>query len=203
MAFPTTSLLDAFTRADNPSSLGANWTVGPESGYASLGVLSNQAYAATAWKANYWNTAFNADQEVYVTVPTLPTYRLRLYVRIQNPGASLSSYEADLKSTGTVDLYKRVAGVRTSIGSDSTMFSAGDKIGLEVAGTTVRLHRYTAAAWSMIEEITGQTDVSGSGYIGMEVGNETTVRMDDFSGGSIVAAAGVSGGQRLLTLGVG
>ena len=69
MAFPLTSVVDTFDRA-NANNLGANWIIvwgtGP-------GIISNQVYRDEAddWALPYWSSAFGAAAEAYMTIPTM------------------------------------------------------------------------------------------------------------------------------------
>lgn len=192
MAFPTTSRLDDFNRANDTASLGANWTSPLESGFSSLGIISNQAYAAADFKDDYWNTSYAADQETWVTLPALvgaggPS---QLWARVQNPGGgSLNGYWLQVLSTGGWTLGKTVAGAITTLGSGGGAggVAAGDKIGLECIGTAISGYRYRAGAWSLLETV-ADSAVSGTGYIGLQVRGDATAvaRFDDFSGGNLV-----------------
>lgn len=183
MAFPTTSLLDDFNRA-NAATLGANWSTGVESGYSDLNILSNQAYAPTGTEGNVWGTQFAADQEAWVTVNALPASSIaRLYARVQNPGTgSLNCYAVEMDPTGGY-LVKFVAGGSTFIGSGGFGFSPGDKVGISCIGTSITYYVYSGGSWAS-QDVVVDSSVSGAGYIGLDSHNSAT-RFDDFGGGAL------------------
>lgn len=204
MAFPTTSLLDNFNRGDS-GTLGASWSTPIEPTLGSLGILSNQAYSDAQFDDAYWGTSFGENQEVYVTlsVVTSGVTAPRVYARIQNPNtASRNCYFLTQEGAGGGWISKIVAGTTTALGGGwTTSIASGDKVGLELNGTTITAWKYSGGSWSQLEQLTGESSVTGGGYIGLQIRGETDTRFDDFSGGDIVT--GTSGGQRLLTLGVG
>ncbi len=92
MAFPTTSVLDDFNRADeNPLSGGGNWALLNSLG-APLKSVSNQVGESTnALNESYWAASnFGPDCEVFCTFSVVPTAAggMRLYVRIQGEGGA-------------------------------------------------------------------------------------------------------------------
>lgn len=189
MAAPSTPILDNFNRADENPAVG--WTADVSAGgYANFQVLSNQmAPAAGAFSSAYWNaTAFGSDQECYLTVPTLgaATYT-SILARIQNPGASVSFYEFSWDA-GNSYLLKAVAGgARTQLGGSlGVVISAGDKVWLNVTGSTITSYRFTGGAWAVMDVPRTDTAITGAGYVGAWVQNDTAVRLDDFGGGAII-----------------
>ena len=168
MAFPATSLLDDFNRADN-ANLGANWNENIYAGTPTHGVTSNQAKPAATFKSNYWASQFGADQESWATLVALPTSGsggvARLFVRLQSPGGGESAYHITVVSSGDYYLEKDVAGTITTLqtlGGVGT-FQAGWKLGLNVTGSTIKCYQDTGTGWAQVG--TDQTDsaVSGAG----------------------------------------
>lgn len=189
MPFPTTGVLDDFNRADAPTTLGANWTTGgPGTGWTSLGILSNQLYATGAFNANYWTAPFGRDEEVFCTVPTRgATAAIRMYLRLQNPStASWNAYHLTLLQTGAVTLFKVVAGVTTSLLAAGSTYVSGDGMGLEAIGTTLTIYRKPAGGvWTADGSIVN-ADVNGGGVLCMGFPDDTSYRVDDFGGGTVV-----------------
>lgn len=198
MAFPTTSLLDAFTRA-NSANLGANWTNQPYYFDDNWTIVSNQAgtTAATGWNRSggYWSAStFGADIEAYLTVAALPPAFKKIQVlgRIQSPGTSGNGYCLDLFLNNTqweYRIYRIDAGSLTQLGSTvNGTLTAGDTLGISVVGTAITGYQKTGGTWSTILSQTDAT-YSGVGYIGMW-SDGTTTKTDDFRGGTVVTGGG-------------
>jgi hypothetical protein len=190
------ALLDDFNRADSAASLGSNWTspIDSDGGFAgSLGISSNQCYASSAFRDNYWNvTSFDADQEASVVVATLPGGgSCRLVARVQNPGAAPSAYYITVFPDGSANFNKIVTGTDTILdgigGSGSIQYQAGDTVILRVTGTTLEALRIRASVETSRDSMT-DSDISGGGFIGLGVGNDTATRFDDFGGGNLAGA---------------
>lgn len=200
MSFPTTSVLSNFTGADeDPISEGGNWyTTGP---FRFGGVLnerlSNQTVRdqdiTTGDSGSLWQVAqYGPDSEVFATIAALPGAgeNVTVWCRIHNPGNATTAegYLGQwINGTGW-NIYKMLTGSDfTEIGTTAASPSpiAGDKIGLEVIGTTLNLYHYTGGAWNL--RVTGtDSSISGAGYIGLEFGaNATEAAFDDFGGGTI------------------
>lgn len=192
MAFPSTSVLDAFTRSDE-APIASGWAGPTRPSRGLLKVISNQLaqYTVVGSTAHAYKTAsYAADQEVWATVATLPASSGGISVlgRIQNPNtATLSAYQFS---------YHVGTGWRCFVISDdgydqlgstiaSPAMSAGDKIGMEIIGTTIRGLHYTGGVWNQIMSNTDSV-VSGAGSLGIEM-TDTTARMDDFGGGAYTA----------------
>ena len=204
MAFPTTGILDDFNRADeNPLDGGGNW--GDRVANNDLQLLSNQAAgtAANVLNSRYWAAStFGPDCEVYYSVPVInvaPDY-LRLWLRIQNPGAANETgYMMQwLNSSAGCTIFKETAReAYTQLATLSTpRFAANDQIGMEAIGTTITVYQNGTSVLSTTDATT-----TGAGYIA--IGCRSTVfRLDDFGGGTSVTAA-ASKPKSLLTMGVG
>lgn len=191
--FPSTGLLDTFDRADAAGSLGSRWSSPFEPTFGSLGILSNKCYPATGFKDNYWTGAFDADQEVHVTLSTLPSAvgPIRIYARQQNHnGGSRNAYYIETQYDGAGWIGKVVAGAASGLGSGwgAGSVAAGDKIALRCIGTRITAYKFSGGAWSVLESLT-DSSVTGSGTIGLQVRDDTTARFDDFGGGSVGAGA--------------
>jgi hypothetical protein len=196
MAFPTTSVLDDFNRADS-SSLGSNWTEDVRNASESSPIITgNQAgrgsgVTSTAW----WNAStFGPDCEVYVDLPTIPVNTgVGLMIRVQNPDtASYDGYYLFIQRNDTPDgwaLRRLDDKVETVLGAGFNQdLSAGDKIGIEAIGSTIKAFHYTGGAW--VERASRTDSTYGSaGYISMLIGNSTTWRLDNFAGGTVVSAS--------------
>jgi hypothetical protein len=195
VAFPTTSVLDNFNRANG--ALGADWsTLGGTSGQPSI--VSNAVSSTTDYTGAWWDTSsFGPDSEVFISCPTAGDPYWGLFARLADPGGSYDGYQASWASNGTgnLTLQRLDNGVQTPLGSAVTLSKAnGDKLGLEVTGTspniTVRCYTDTGSGWTQRIEVTGETSYSAAGFLGFDRydpgdgGN-----LDDFGGGTVVAAA--------------
>lgn len=200
MAFPTSSVLTNFTQADG--ALPGTWTndiVG--SGVGQVAVASNQLAVNTFGRTAWWNgSTFGPDTEVFCTVATKPADGagwLQLWARVQTPGSSAADgYKIELGPAGgtdSVDVYRVINGVDTSIGSVSQEFTAGDRLGAEITGTgatvSIQIYRHNGTSWSAVGSPITDSNAArivSAGYIGVG-GYQTanTMRIDDFGGGTL------------------
>ena len=211
MPFPTTDVLDNFTGTngtDLPVYSG-NWsTVG---GQGTLEIQSNQAGPATNNQSiNYWNVEdFGADQEVHC----ISTAKMNGFsgITLRMIDANLSSFDCYLfflrpnAGDDNVEIYHFNNGSASQLGADFTQEIAdGDSIGLEGIGDVLTAYYKPAAgAWTSL----GTRDGSGintAGKIGI-YGTTSSVRMDDWGGGTVVEEGGEANSSRsrfLPSLGV-
>jgi hypothetical protein len=207
MAFPTTSVLDDFNRANG--ALGSNWTNDPfGTTQPAPAITSNAVTFGTFGCAAWWNPGtFGADSEVFCTVATKPangTGFLQLLARIQTPGSTAGdAYKAELSpatGTDTVDVYRVINGVDTAVGSVSQEFNAGDKVGMEVTGTgatvTIKIFRHDGVSWAQVGASISDTNAARivtAGNIGLGCFQSTaTAVADDFGGGTLAAGGGAT-----------
>ena len=201
MAFPTTSVLSSFTGSDeDPLSEGGAWSGPVLNGGRLVERLSNMAAHsnnpdATNAASMYWNaTQYGPDIEVYASVPTYvasATRSVAVWGRIHNPGnaTTMEAYIGAYTNGVGWRLFKVTSGSTfTQIGSTtaSPALVSGDKIGLEVIGTSLKLYHFTGGSW--VERCSGtDSAITGAGFIGVEFGiGNTDSRMDDFGGGTVV-----------------
>lgn len=189
MAFPTTSVLDSFTRADeNP--LAGIWLGALTNTENQLQLVSNTAAApdAAAFCGSY-TTSTSADCEAYATVSTNDAgNRSELYLRVFTDASGLDGYCVS-RVGSTWSIRKKTNSADAAIGATATQaFSAGDSMGITAYGTTLEgWYKPAAGAWTMVLSRTDSTYTSG-GYLGLRAFG-TTYRFDDFGGGTIVSAA--------------
>jgi hypothetical protein len=199
MAFPTTSVLDNFNRSDEGPPPSASWAADPyNDSEPGLEVVSNQV-RGSAWElcSSYYSAStYGEDSEAYVTVVDLPADSavVMLGCRIQDPdSANVDAYvleytQLDAPDTDEWKLYRVVNDAWTQLGATVEQdLSAGDKIGLEAIGSTIKAYQYTGGSWS---EVMSRSDsnVSGAGYLALSIQNADR-DCDDFGGGTVVAAA--------------
>jgi hypothetical protein len=113
-----------------------------------------------------------------------------LLLRYQNPASATSGGDEGFisnQANGTVQY--RI--LRRSNGETMTTFAmgtgpalvAGDKLLLRAIGTSLELWRMTGGTWSRVLTATDSASPT-SGYVGLHAKN-TTVRLDDFGGGTL------------------
>jgi hypothetical protein len=193
--FPTTAILDSFTRAD-ATSLGANWTNlfgDPEDG----GISSNQAYNPDG---NYYPMAWNVSQygpdcETYITMPTLTGGDDSFYLggrAVDLGGGSFTGYalavDVNLAANEDIFLARVDAGVLLQISPtiSSVNMSAGDSFGIRMEGPIIRaFHKPAAGSWTEVLNVV-DTTYSSAGYLFMYLTTNITARFDDFGGGTVI-----------------
>lgn len=195
MAFPTTAILDNFTRAD-AATLGANWT-DLVNGFA---IVSNQAAPKVDLVDNVsiWNVAtYGPDSECYFDVPTKTSnnnHATWLIIRATTLNiATIDGYAyaaITLSGTDSFRAYRMDNFVQTQLGASVAVeLTSGDSQGLEMIGTTLAIYHKTAGTWSQLATRTDAT-YTAAGYIGI-YSTRTSPRVDNFGGGTI-GAAGVT-----------
>lgn len=190
MAFPTTSVLDAFNRAD-AGSLGANWGGKLFSGdSAGCSIVSNEAQC-TASQSDHWSAAsFGPDCEVYATVPSTAGPFGGIFVRIANPGTgTFIAYEVYVyQPSNVLQVYRIDNGTYVQLGADITQtISNDDSAGIEIVGDTINIYyKVGAGAWTFKDSRTDAT-YNAAGFIGIE-GDGGSFLFENFGGGTIVPA---------------
>src|SRR5688572_9537768 len=212
MPFPTTGVLDTITYSDGYLDYGGtNWSNpifqgdGEHFVVVSNQLMDNSTVDLTGSAQAYWDVSFGPGAEVYIEYPALwqaagSDGQLFINTANEDTGA-LDGYRFRFSwSSGTTWSYglrREDDEVSTTLGSDSTMtFVAGDSLGLEHAvGGTITMHRKTSGTWSALGTRSDNTYTSG--HIGISKGfNDTTSRLDNFGGGTTVAASGQPSARR-------
>jgi len=200
MAFPSTGVLDAFTRTD-AADLGSGWSANPfNNGATSPRVSSNQAVgqsATFAFDLVWWNAGtVGPDTEVFVSLPTIGTSgagsEAYLIARVQSPSSSSSTgdgYWMEWLGNATLRFKRLDNGVATVLGASQTLgaLSNGDGLGFEVVGSTLQAYKRVAGVWSAHGSSRSDTTYTAAGYIGFGGYEDTrTQAFDDFSGGTVI-----------------
>jgi len=188
--FPTTEILDTFTRADqNP--ITGNWST-PTGGTAANDIqLVSNVIAGTVADFNnaWWNpTTYGPDCEAYVTIGVPIGASCSVLARIQQPGSSatIDGYLATTDGT-SVRLGRYINGGWSQIGSSfGIALDTGDKIGIRCINSQIELWTYSSGSWTRRISTTDDS-ISAAGYIGVEI-NGTIATFDDFGGGTYVPA---------------
>lgn len=199
-AFPTTGILDSFTRADG--AIGAPWSGHPTGDYAAdLAVLSNKAGGAPGGDL-FQDATHGPDCEAYVTIAS-PGNDLDYRIFARMTAANGNGYCANVyvgNPVGTnplIRLYRVTGGVRTLIASTSSAWASGDSLGLQIVGSNIAAWRKpSAGAWASVLSVTDST-YSATGFVGL--GADNVGSCDDFGGGLYVPSAATAVTGRLLT----
>ena len=199
MAFPTTSILDNFNRANEGPPPSASWTDTWLSGSGLIVNANRCAASASGNKDSYWDvTTFGPDSEVFVTIPTIPTVdgnSLRLGIRLAQPGVTtvdgyLGMWQfRDAGVTDKLRLFRIDNGVTTELGVGVGLdMVAGDQFGMEAIGNSIRLYTKSGAGvWTLQRSETDAT-YNVAGFIGLQIiAGNTVPRLDDFGGGRVLA----------------
>lgn len=216
MAFPTTGILDDFNRANTGPPPSSSWGSNKVfSATANNLIVSSNAITSgnTNFQSSWWNpSTFGPDAECYITCTTLPAGASDevafVMARLATPGGTgVDGYGvAVTKQSGTdlVEVYRIDNAAQTLLGASmSQEFSAGDSIGVECSGSSIRAHyKASGGSWTQLGSRTDST-YSAAGNVGVELFS-TTVRLDDFGGGTVVTGGGATDlPPRRALLGVG
>ena len=142
MAFPTTGILDAFTRADG--AIGGSW-VTPFFGDTAPTIVSNQVKAPVlgGWAGARYNAAtYGADCETYITAVDNPGLSRILHVRVSGTDASPNGYTLSADNTAFCKVSRNDAGVATKLGADFsiTALPTGSAVGIERVSTKFSIY---------------------------------------------------------------
>lgn len=195
MAFPQTTVLDDFNRADG--TLGNNWSAGVLLSQTACTVSSNKVRGATAARSSWWMVGgvLGPDCEVYITLPDIANAgQLRLFARLHNMGEQgVRGYliQADTVAgagNDTVGIYRIDSNARTLLGLAFTQeLAAGDKIGFELnASVLTAYYKSVSGAWTNLGTRTDDRyKEAGRIGVGLVEASSTVFSGDDFGGGTI------------------
>ncbi len=224
-AFPTTSVLDTYTRADeNPLATAGVWGApvfedgGGEN--STFRLTSNALADDSAADLAGSGQAFRDDQnygpgsEVYVTFSTLWTNTssdVWLWIDGRDEAVNNDGYLLYVSYNGTNWLYRSERydnNISTVLQGNQTgpTLATGDALGAEhaVGGNLTIYHKPSGGSWAAASGVSVVNDSTyTSGHIGLSKGHaDTTSRLDDFGGGTIVVSSSTFTPHRML-LGVG
>ena len=191
MPFPSTSVLDSFTRADGAP--GANWSTPITVGWLPMTIVSNalsEDSAGFGFDSHYWSAStFGPDCEAYAKIATKGSNNAMVMARIQSPNSvDVDAYVVRADSFDT-KIRKLVNDVYSDLGAAiATVIPAGDSFGISCVGTTIEAwHKPAAGPWTLLGSRT-DSDISGAGFIGLHTDSTNKGwSFDDFGGGSIMA----------------
>lgn len=214
MAFPSAiSSVADFAAADGTSLTTINATWISYTGSAIITATGQGKLSATTYAEYGYAVSAGPDVEGYWTIATKPTGNQAngIWMAVRqgpspgNTGADRDGYqiEIDTSTTGAdlVLIYKKTDGVGTELARTTAVtFSAGDKIGFRVSGTSstlIEVFRFTGGSWNQTPILT-VTDSStpytaaGSMSFGMTDTNGGPGRIDDIFYGTLVASGGAT-----------
>jgi hypothetical protein len=140
-----------------------------------------------------WNTSFGVDQEMYITINTIPNVgsAISIIARGQDTGnvTTIDGYIVTytrVAGTDTCNIQRLDNGVGTTLGSTiSQEIAAGDSIGIQVRGSTIEgFYRSGSGAWVSLGTRT-DTTYTAAGQLCV-IGQGTTARLSNFGGGTYV-----------------
>lgn len=197
-AFPATSILDNFNRADEgppPSSNWKPWTGNVDVTGNDLRVKDNTLQLRAGdngWTDDFWdNSTFGPDCEVYCTIDNCSGANagLEFWARLSktvDPFPDLTGYKLRVTVSSGWFLYRL-----NSWSSNTILASAGDnlttseKIGLSLIGSAITVHKRVGGVWSVVTSVTDGT-FGSAGYIGVGLHQGSSIALDDFGGGTVV-----------------
>lgn len=199
MAFPTTGILDAFTRAnENPVSDGGNWGGPLFAGSGRAQLVGNAITTTGTFNENYRsNTNYGPDCEAYCTIATLGTDGavnpfVEVTLRTSSEGAGWNGYQIlFFPSLSEVVVVRTDNEVDTQLGASiSQSISGGHKVGAEMVSSTITPYIDTGGGWTALSTRSDGT-YTGAGHIGVSFGRSGTIAwvLDDFGGGTVVVSA--------------
>lgn len=206
MRFPTTPLLDDFTRGNQTGLGDSRWSTDYDAGGRdSHDISSNTAKApAGGFGSNWWNVqTFGPDCEVWATVAAMPTNQaLRLNLRLNGQGtAGANGYQLSVGTDGIFFLLRIDGGnFGTQVNLEQGLpgdIQAGDIVGLQAVGNYFMPYRIRSAGPEQLLPEGGwvfDDTYQAAGHIHMMTQNETVAAFGDFGGGTIHAP----GYQRLV-----
>ena len=199
--FPSTPILDTFTRANEGPPPSSNWTPIFLNGAGGGLAVDTNVLAPTLTSDDnnaYWNAStFGPDSEIHCKISNIGATndQIRLYLRMNNMvtdssfGDGYSLYWDNL-ATDTLRLRITTAGSSTTLATFDQATASGDSIGLAAHGTTlIAWHKPSAGSWTAVgsyntSQDTIQYNTSGSLLIDLNTGSAgVTMRVDDFGGG--------------------
>lgn len=149
MPFPTTPIIDAMGRTENPLSNGGKWTIGVTDNDGAGGVVKDDGTTAVSTvdgtqSQAWWNAARFGDSESYGTINTSGTSAWSFYIRmtIVNHASNVLGYEAFYDNVN-IYLVSNDAGFTQTVRAQVALtgLTAGDVLGIDALGTVLRGYR--------------------------------------------------------------
>jgi uncharacterized repeat protein (TIGR01451 family) len=193
---PVLSVLDNFNRANNLTSLGANWNQQTFFGLGGIGVITNQAQATAGGRAiwNVTNAGFGARQGAAYTFTNAQRNNAALILKAIGGALNTPTPTSYIRVqyTGTqVTVATTVNGAAanptfTARGTFTASFASGDTFSaVAYADGTVNVYKTAAGASTAIGSVTipGAGFWTGAGRIGIQL--PLAGLIDNFAGGTV------------------
>lgn len=187
MAFPITSILDNFNRANGP--IGSNWT----DGSSTPTIVSNECSISAVENVNkVWNpNVMGVEQEVYFTITDITVGDGDTTISLLLKNQSISSPNLDYiilrysHLASQVDFFYFLGGGFNNGGNTSVSFANGDQIGATIIGSDISLYKNGTLVQTW--DASGYTFIGDTGYIGFRYNiiSGDSFKIDDFGGGTI------------------
>jgi hypothetical protein len=195
MAFPTTSILDNFNRANEDlTTPWLNWPLVNDN----LHVISNEVGVPTSIsQGNLYGISHGPDVEYYITIRALPPEGggFSLTWRQSTTTSTDTRYFLDVNrvagaNNDTLNFGKAIAGsYTTDIGGAINLgldLAIGDAIGIEMIGSGLTVyHKPSAGSWTSVGT-RSDSSITSAGYGGIFM-NQLDNKLDDFGGGTFAS----------------
>lgn len=182
-AFPTTPILDSFTRTDGP--IGSDW-LGATQNYSIAGNMLENVGGNT--DPIFWQSSFGADQEVFTTITSMDATasEVDLVLKAQDTTPCNLIEVWYQPSRGTAQVWTcHTWGTWTQHGSDIPLsLAAGDQFGAraQADGTVTVYKNGTAVGSATIDS--SWPYVAHSGRVGIWLIDAPNIVLDDVGGGT-------------------
>lgn len=186
MAFPETGILDDFNRGDEGPPM-TDWT-DQQSG---LEVFSNQTRSDSGGSRSFYTAnTYGPNSECYATAD-ITSGSWGVWVRVKEIGANYDGYEGYAQeATNEVELYRIDDAGFTELGSGVAFtWANGDSLGMDIIGDALKVYVNDGGAGWVEKRSETDATYGAAGYTGLFL-SDTTIRVDDFGGGTIGAVAG-------------
>lgn len=198
MSFPTTSILDAFNRADeNPLSGGGNWSAPAWWSANPLELAGNRVRLTPADPTGYagaeWHVLANGAVELYIDVPVASVaqdssdyFELDLVddnsADLGSPDGYVLGFAGGPPMTLVIGRYD--AGAFTSLANSGLTLVDGDAVGIayDPATNVLRGYRRHDGVWAKVMQATDAT-YAGPWHLQIGITGEV-IRLDTVGGGS-------------------
>jgi hypothetical protein len=176
MPIGTQTLTDNFNRA-NENPLAGNWTVSTASGDDKLQLLTNAVtYAAIGSDSEaFWTSWASGDDQYSQAEITAGSTGgsgegIGVCVRRSSTASTKTLYRLVIDHTGDYELSKLVAGVFTSLRTGTVSYVAGQKLGLSVLGTTLKIWYNNSQVGSNVIDSSIASGLPGIAYSSSDSG---------------------------------
>jgi hypothetical protein len=188
MAFASnTALIDDFNRADQ-SPPGAPWNSAASFVWPNPLKIESNTLKGVAGGSKL-SATYGADVDFYFTVVVVAPGEIYAYLRANPTTSSYTGYRLDfLLGFSIVRMWRVDAGTFTQIGDNvaNTYPNAGDKFGIEVRGGTFKVYKDTGSGWTLFTTFTDGSPVNTSGGAFGIALNNSTLAVDNLSGGNAI-----------------